>query len=53
MKNTITEHKVRELTSWVNSIGEQILNGTLDKEPNGKHLLETFLKMVRIMHEGK
>lgn len=50
MKNTVTEHKVHELISWVNSIGKQILDGTLEKEPNGKHLLETFMRMVNLMY---
>ena len=53
MKNTITEHKVRELVSWVSSIGNQILNGTLDKQPNGKQLLESFQRMVKIMYGEK
>lgn len=46
MKNTVTEHKVNELIGWVNSIGRQILDGTLENEPNGKQLLETFMRMV-------
>lgn len=53
MKNTITEHKVHELISWVTSVGGQILDGTLDKQPNGKQLLESFLRMTKIMYGEK
>ena len=50
MKDTVTERKVNDLISWVSSIGSQILDGTLDKQPNGKHLCETFMRMVNIMY---
>lgn len=50
MKDTVTERKVNDLISWVSSVGSQILDGTLHKQPNSKYLLETFMRMVNIMY---